>query len=142
MSRDCDTVMTRREVEAVRHWLTESEATFHMMRDHQMHCEAEILAGIFVHSILSHQQLIQFFLLINDDRRLGCQNLPETSVYFSDCTRDVLRRNAFATVRIRPGSATQIYRAFNLQRLGTLYTADASIFVSHLNKEFFNSFFV
>ena len=52
VSRDCDTVMTRREVEAVCHWLTESEATFHMMRDHQMHCEAKILGGTFLYSFI------------------------------------------------------------------------------------------
>ena len=45
VSRDCDTLMTKREAEAVRFWLTNSSATFHMMRDHTGHCGPAILGG-------------------------------------------------------------------------------------------------
>jgi hypothetical protein len=53
VSRDCDTVMTVREVEAVRYWLTNSNDTFHMMRDHPGHCGVEILAGIYIFQTFS-----------------------------------------------------------------------------------------
>ena len=45
VSRDCDTLMTKREAEAVRLWLTNSSVTFHMMRDHTGHCGTAILGG-------------------------------------------------------------------------------------------------
>ena len=44
MSRDTDSHISGREVDAVRQWLTESNATFHLMRDHVWHC-VEILGG-------------------------------------------------------------------------------------------------
>ena len=46
MPRDCDSIVTLREVAAVNQWL-ESKATFHIMRDHQYHCDLEypILGG-------------------------------------------------------------------------------------------------
>ena len=45
MSRDCDVLITAREVAAVNYWLEHSNATFHMMRDHQAHCKVRILGG-------------------------------------------------------------------------------------------------
>ena len=44
LSRDTDSHIFSREVDAVQQWLTESNATFHLMRDHSMHC-VEILGG-------------------------------------------------------------------------------------------------
>ena len=44
MSRDSDSHISSRERDAVQQWLTESNATFHIMRDHQYHT-VEILAG-------------------------------------------------------------------------------------------------
>ena len=38
LSRDSDTIISKREVTAVRQWLNNSTATFHLMRDHQLHC--------------------------------------------------------------------------------------------------------
>jgi len=46
LPRDSDSLITVREVEAVREWLTDSNATFHLMRDHWGHCSTEILGGI------------------------------------------------------------------------------------------------
>ena len=46
LSRDTDSLVLEREVEAVNEWLYESNATFHMMHDHAHHCGATIfLAG-------------------------------------------------------------------------------------------------
>ncbi len=45
MSRDSDSRIIDREVDAVRQWLTESNATFHVMRDN-VHHDIEILGGI------------------------------------------------------------------------------------------------
>ena len=47
-SRDCDALITFREVAAVNEWLMHSNATFHLMRDHQHHCSVNILAGILL----------------------------------------------------------------------------------------------
>ena len=44
LSRDSDSLILNREVAAVMQWLSKSEATFHIMRDHADHCN-EILAG-------------------------------------------------------------------------------------------------
>ena len=49
LSRDSDSLVTVRAAEAVRQWLTESNATFHMMRDHWGHCTTQILGGIYQH---------------------------------------------------------------------------------------------
>ena len=46
LPRDSDSHISSREVDAVRQWLTESNATFHLMRDHVWHC-VEILGGDF-----------------------------------------------------------------------------------------------
>ena len=46
LPRDSDSLITAREVEAVREWLTDSNATFHLMRDHWGHCSTDILGGI------------------------------------------------------------------------------------------------
>lgn len=48
LSRDSDSLVTVRAAEAVRQWLTESNATFHMMRDHWGHCTTQILGGIYI----------------------------------------------------------------------------------------------
>ena len=47
LSRDIDTIVSRREVTAVNQWLNNSTATFHLMRDHQNHCSPDvaIIAG-------------------------------------------------------------------------------------------------
>ena len=45
LSRDIDSIILAREVDAVRQWLTENNATFHIMRDHRGHCYPEILGG-------------------------------------------------------------------------------------------------
>jgi hypothetical protein len=45
MSRDTDSELIRREIDAVRQWLSASDATFHAMRDHPWHCDTEILGG-------------------------------------------------------------------------------------------------
>ena len=51
LPRDSDSLITVREVEAVREWLTESNATFHLMRDHWGHCSTDILGGkLFLNS--------------------------------------------------------------------------------------------
>ena len=44
VSRDADTYIIGREVEAVREWI-ESDHTFHIMRDHMYHCIA-LLGGM------------------------------------------------------------------------------------------------
>ena len=46
VSRDSDSTILDREVDAVREWLYESNATFHIMRDHKMHL-AHILGGMW-----------------------------------------------------------------------------------------------
>ena len=48
LSRDSDTIISKREVTVVRQWLTNSTATFHLMRDHQLHCAPSMafLGGI------------------------------------------------------------------------------------------------
>lgn len=38
VSRDADSYITRREFDAVHQWLDGSNATFHVMRDHWLHC--------------------------------------------------------------------------------------------------------
>ncbi|EFX76533.1 hypothetical protein DAPPUDRAFT_322288 [Daphnia pulex] len=45
MSRDTDSELIRREIDAVHQWLSASDATFHAMRDHPWHCDTEILGG-------------------------------------------------------------------------------------------------
>jgi hypothetical protein len=45
MSRDTDSELIHREIDAVRQWLSASNATFHAMRDHPWHCNTEILGG-------------------------------------------------------------------------------------------------
>jgi hypothetical protein len=45
MSRDTDSELILREIDAVRQWLNASDATFHAMRDHPWHCTTEILGG-------------------------------------------------------------------------------------------------
>ena len=45
MSRDSDAMISTREVTAVNKWLTDSDATFHMMRDHPGHCAVGIIGG-------------------------------------------------------------------------------------------------
>lgn len=45
LSRDSDSIILAREVDAVHQWMTESNATFHVMRDHKDHCYPEILGG-------------------------------------------------------------------------------------------------
>ena len=45
LSRDTDAELLDREVDAVRQWLTESDATFHVMRDHPWHCTVDMLGG-------------------------------------------------------------------------------------------------
>ena len=45
MSRDSDSLVLNREVDAVQQWLTQSNATFHIMRDNKRH-NIEMLAGI------------------------------------------------------------------------------------------------
>ncbi|XP_046448599.1 uncharacterized protein LOC124197263 [Daphnia pulex] len=47
MSRDTDSELIRREIDAVRQWLSASDATFHAMRDHPWHCNTEILGGLW-----------------------------------------------------------------------------------------------
>jgi hypothetical protein len=37
MSRDSDSLVLNREVDAVQQWLTQSNATFHVMRDNKVH---------------------------------------------------------------------------------------------------------
>jgi len=46
MSRDSDSLIWQREVDAVSEWLHQSQATFHIMRDHKMHF-AYILGGMW-----------------------------------------------------------------------------------------------
>ena len=48
MSRDCDALITAREVAAVTHWLKNSDATFHLMRDHHWYCGVYVLAGLLI----------------------------------------------------------------------------------------------
>lgn len=45
MSRDTDSELIDREIDAVRQWL-DSDATFHAMRDHPWHCNVDMLGGI------------------------------------------------------------------------------------------------
>ena len=52
MSRDCDALITVREVAAVTHWLKNCDATFHLMRDHQNHCEVYVLGGMLIEQSL------------------------------------------------------------------------------------------
>jgi hypothetical protein len=47
MSRDSDSRIVSREMEAVREWLA-GDRTFHVMRDHPYHCNYAILGGDFV----------------------------------------------------------------------------------------------
>ena len=49
LSRDTDSFISKRESDSVQQWLTESDATFHLMRDHFLHC-VEILGGIDFYS--------------------------------------------------------------------------------------------
>ena len=45
MSRDSDSVILSREVDAVQQWLTQSNATFHVMRDNKFHNVEMMLGG-------------------------------------------------------------------------------------------------
>ena len=44
MSRDSDSPILQREVDAVGEWL-QSDKTFHAMRDHPLHCSVQLLGG-------------------------------------------------------------------------------------------------
>lgn len=48
LSRDSDSLVLDRESEAVSQWLSESNHTFHVMRDHHVHCTIFIPGGIFL----------------------------------------------------------------------------------------------
>jgi hypothetical protein len=43
LSRDTDNIVITREVAAVNQWLKNSQATFHLMHDHPLHCWAKFL---------------------------------------------------------------------------------------------------
>jgi len=45
LPRDSDNVISSRESAAVQQWLSNSDATFHLMRDHIWHCGTKILGG-------------------------------------------------------------------------------------------------
>lgn len=47
LPRDSDSLITAREVDAVHDWITNSNATFHIMRDHWFHCDTQILGGLY-----------------------------------------------------------------------------------------------
>ena len=53
LSRDSDSLILNREVAAVMQWLSKSDATFHIMRDHTFHCNIKILAGTVFSRVFS-----------------------------------------------------------------------------------------
>ncbi len=67
LSRDSDSLVTVRAAEAVRQWLRESNATFHMMRDHWGHCSTLILGGKGLYMQITQMEiLIQLFFIIQN----------------------------------------------------------------------------
>ena len=58
LSRDTDSLISKREIDAVQQWLTESDATFHLMRDHFLHC-VEILGGLWGAKIYQRRSAIR-----------------------------------------------------------------------------------
>jgi len=60
ISRESDSIIFARQVDAVRQWITESNATFHIMRDNWAHCLI-ILVGINLYlqayNMLSHRKM-------------------------------------------------------------------------------------
>ena len=73
LSRDSDTLISMREVTVVNQWLRESNATFHLMRDHPGHCSTAILGGI--------KTDLNYFIFSSKltlyHRRLGFQGVSE-----------------------------------------------------------------
>jgi hypothetical protein len=71
LSRDSDSLVTVRAAEAVRQWFRESNATFHMMRDHWGHCSTLILAGVHTSTLsLLYYSCVDGDSIIN--RNVGC----------------------------------------------------------------------
>ena len=86
LPRDSDSLMTAREIDAVRDWLSNSNATFHFMRDHWMHCETQILGGnqFYIYTFISHHVIINL-------RVLGSKTLPESTSHFGSFSENFLR---------------------------------------------------
>ena len=67
MSRDLDSLITKREVSAVEEWLI-SQKSFHMMRDHPKH-QAEIMGGLWGMKVRNMERFLMAtsFLLGSQD---------------------------------------------------------------------------
>ena len=84
LPRDSDSLITAREVDAVHDWITNSSATFHIMRDHWFHCDTQILGGLYL-----IKSSIKYFVSLTTCRKLtlfrslGCENSPETAGDFT-----------------------------------------------------------
>ena len=114
LPRDSDSLITAREVEAVREWLTDSNATFHLMRDHWGHCSTEILGGII--TMLGNDIFVLLFFFNNNHNRvLGCKTVSESTSHFRRISQNLLPNGTQDAVRIRSDDAQHLHLASSYQ---------------------------